>query len=57
MRAADVFICIRRRGVKAIAETAQKTGEKVQRRKKGKKLAKKACKVVGDVVLYLSAKR
>ena len=57
MRAADAFICIRCRDVKALAETPQKTGEKVQRRKKSKKLVKKACKVGGDVVLYLSAKR
>jgi len=40
-----------------LVKTLQKTGEKVQRRKKSKKLVKKACKVGGDVVLYLSAKR
>ena len=53
----NCYICIRYGGVKALVKTAQKTGEKVQRRKKGKKLVKKACKVGGDVVLYLSAKR
>ena len=57
MRAADAFICIRCRVVKALVKTSQKTGKKVQRRKKSKKLVKKACKVDGDVVLYLSAKR
>ena len=53
----NCYICIRCRDVKALAKTPRKTGEKVQRRKKSKKLVKKACKVDGDVVLYLSAKR
>ena len=53
----NCYICIRCRDVKALVKTLQKTGEKVQRRKKSKKLVKKACKVDGDVVLYLSAKR
>ena len=53
----NCYICIRCRDVKALVKTPQKTGEKVQRRKKSKKLVKKACKVGGDVVLYLSAKR
>ena len=38
-------------------QNATKNWKKVQRRKKSKKLVKKACKVGGDVVLYLSAKR
>ena len=37
--------------------TGRKTGEKVQKRKKSKKLVKKACKVGQCMVLYLSAKR
>ena len=57
MRAAHAFIYIRCRDVKALVKTPQKIGKKVQRRKKSKKLVKKACKVGGDVVLYLSAKR
>ena len=48
---------IRKNESKKRVKTLQKTGKKVQRRKKGKKLVKKACKVGGDVVLYLSAKR
>ena len=48
---------IRKNESKKQVKTPQKTGEKVQRRKKSKKLVKKACKVGGDVVLYLSAKR
>jgi len=35
----------------------RKTGEKVQKRKKSKKLVKKACKMARRMVLYLSAKR
>ena len=53
----NCYICIRCRNVKALVKTPQKTGKKVQRRKKSKKHVKKACKVGGDVVLYLSAKR
>ena len=52
-----VYIIIRKDESKKQVKTPRKTGEKVQRRKKSKKLVKKACKVGGDVVLYLSAKR
>ena len=51
------YIIIRKNESKKQVKTLQKTGKKVQRRKKSKKLVKKACKVGGDVVLYLSAKR